>query len=857
MWVYRVLLRLYPGWFRVEYAEEMCAVFAARRSRGGALAAWRGAIPDVLANAVRVQFDALAQDLRWTVRMLRQSPGFAATAVMVIALGIGASTAAFTLLDYVLVRPLPFPDPDKLVQLHDLVRPRQSSIRNLASPPNFVDWRSASKSFVSMGAYVAAPLSVNLSGHGEPRRLETSVMDSLVFRGLGVQAAAGRVFTANDDAVDGPNIVILSHTVALSLFGSASAAVGGTVDLDNVSHAIVGVMPPGFAFPRREIALWRPLRLSPLLMSNRSNHILFGLARLGPGVSIREAQAEMNVIARQLERSYPKDNKETGIGVIALRDVLSPESRTLVHGIFAAALCLLLIACTNLANLLFARALARRQEVAVRIAIGAARERLMRQFLTESFTLAILGGALGLLLAVAITPSLSVLVPSGLPLGAIPEIDWRVFTFAAVLTLATSIVFGVAPAFRSSRDVDINALRSRGSGGGRTARLRAALVLVEIAGSVVLLVGAGLLVKALWRVQAIDPGFRAEGVLTLRTVLPSPKYDPPAARATFYAGVLEQVRALPGVSSAAYISYHPMETFSGRTAVGVPGMINDPLSAPRGVRHFVTPGFFETLGIPLRGRDFSERDTTEAPLVAILSESLAQQLWPGQDPIGRTVMADGTRTVIGIAGQIAVRSLEGARDSQMYYPAGQMTMPSYYWPKDLMIRASGNPVTLAPALHRIIRQTDPQQAISNVQSLEDIIAAQMAPRRTQLGVLGTFTGIAFLLAAVGIHGLLSFAVAMRKQEVGVRMALGALRGNILGMFLRQGLVLGVAGVSVAIPLAYFAARAMTPLLFEVQPDDPLVYAAAVALTLAMTVIGSLRPAFRAARIDPAYTIRNE
>jgi len=855
VWFYRLLLHLYPAWFRAEYAEEMSSVFVSRTARDGWAVAWFGAFQDLLITAPLVHLDALGQDLRWTARVLRQSPGFTATAVLVIALGTGASTAAFTLLDYVLVRPLPFANPSRLVQVNELVHTQQGPARNLASPPNFVDWLTTSKSFAFMGAYIAAPISVNLSGHNDPQRLETTLIQANVFRALGVTATAGRTFSVDDDAVGGPNIAILSHGLALALFGSAPAAVGKTVDLDNVAHAIVGVMPPGFAFPRRDVAIWRPLRFTPGLMGSRNNHILYGLALLRPGVSIREAQADMDVIGSNLQKSYPKENAQTGIEVLPLRDVLAPGSRTLIYAVFAAALCLLLIACTNLANLLFARALTRRSEIAVRIAIGAARERLIRLFLTESFALTILGGTVGFLMAIAIAPSMAVLVPTGLPLGATPEVDWRVFSFAAAITLATSMVFGVGPAFRSSRDADINALRSRGSGATGMDRIRAALVVVEITGTVVLLVAAGLLLKALWHVQAIDPGFHTEGVLTLRTALPSPKFDPPEVRSEFYTRVLQGTRALPGVSSAAYISYHPMEQFSGRTAVAPPGYTGALQNLPRGVRHFVTPGFFEALGIPLRGRDFNETDSRTSPPVVIVSESLARQLWPGQDAIGRIVQADGTRTIVGVAKQIAVRSLEGATDSQIYYPAEQMTMPSYYWPKDLMIH-TGDPMALASAVRQIIREVDPQQAVSDLKTLEDLVGAQTAPRRTQLGVLGAFAAMAFFLAAVGIYGLLSFDVASRTQEVGVRMALGAMPGDILTMFLQRGLKLGVAGVVVAGPVAYAAARSMSSLLFGVQPSDPMVYATAAALATAMTVAGSLWPSLRAARVDPATSVRS-
>ena len=857
MLFYRLLLRLYPAWFRAEYGEEMYAVFVQRMRQERAIAVLASVFLEIFLNAIAVHADALRQDVRWTWRVLRQSPSFSVTAVVVIALGVGANTAAFALLDHALLRPLPFADPDRLVTLHD-TQLKQGVDRNLTSPPNFLDWRTMSRSFDALGAYVAAPIAVNLSGRGEPIRLDSTLISPEVFSALGVKPATGRLISSDDERVDGPNILLMSHSVALSLFGSADGAVGKTVNLDNVAHTIVGVMPAGFAFPSRDVELWRPLRFTPALLANRSNHILYGVARLNPRTSLAEARAEMNGIASQLQRAYPKDNTDTGIGVIKLRDTVSPQSRLMVIVVFGAAFCLLLIACTNLANLFWVRVLARKHEIAIRVAIGAARERLVRQFLTESLAIGLAGGVLGLIIAVAALPSLSVLVPTSLPIPDEPQVDWRIFLFATFVTLATSIAFGVGPAFRSGRKVDANTLRVRSGRSGRMNRLREVLVIGEIAGTIVLLIAAGLLVKALWNVQAIDPGFRTEGVLMLRTALPSPKYNPPAARRAFYSRVLDQVRALPGVSSAAYVSYHPMEFFSGRTAVGVPGVIDDPLKAPRAVRHYITPGFFYTLGIPLRlGREIDARDVEDSPQVAVLSESLARRLWPAEDPIGRTIFADGKRSVVGVVADIASRQLENSTDSQIYFPAEQMGMPSYYWPKDLLIRSSGNAMALAPSLRRIIHEVNPDQAISDVQLLEDVMTAQTAPRRVQLRVLGTFTILAFSLAAIGIHGLLSFAVSTRMQEVGVRMALGADRRSILGMFLRQGILLAVGGIVAAVPVAYFVVQTLRSLLFGVSPGDPLVYGAAAFLGLIMTVAGSIRPAVRAAAIDPLATIRAE
>jgi len=376
----------------------------------------------------------------------------------------------------------------------------------------------------------------------------------------------------------------------------------------------------------------------------------------------------------------------------------------------------------------------------------------------------------------------------------------------------------------------------------------------------VLLVSAGLLIKALWRVQAVDPGFRASGVLTVRTALPSPRYAAAPTRQVFYDRVLTAVRALPGVVSAGYTSYHPMEGASGRLPITAPGVADDPLTAPQAVIHFVTPGFFETLSIPLvRGRSFTDRDDAAAPMVTVIGASLAERLWPGQDPTGRQLTALGvSRTVVGVARDIAVRTIENAGDAQIYFPADQLGgVSTYYAPKDLLTRSAGDAAALAPAIRAIVHDADAALAVSDVRLLDDIMATQTAPRRDQLAVLGAFAVIAFLLAAIGIHGLLSFTVSSRQQEVGVRVALGADRSGILRMFLHQGFALGISGIVVAVPLAYAAARAMRALLYGVEPGDPLIYATATALAILMTLAGSLRPALRAATIDPAVTIRAE
>ena len=651
------------------------AVDGARRQFGN-----RTSIRDVAREAWRFhRLESIVQDVRYGLRVLRRSPGFTIVATLVIALGIGAVTSTFTLLDHVLLRPLPFAEPERLVLLHE-TNLAEGGSRDLVSPPNFVDWRMSGRSFESMGAYLSANLPVNLSGQGAPVRLESTLVEVELFKTLGVQPAAGRAFTSEDGGPDGARVVVLSHALALTLFGNPPAAVGRTLSLDHQGYTVIGVMPPSFVFPRAETALWRPLRVTaPALMANRSNHILFAIGRLRAGVSLESARSEMELIAGQLQRAYPKDNAKSGIGVIDLRDLMSPQARTMVVGVFGAALCLMLIACTNLANLLFARAVVRKPEMAIRVAAGAARGRLVRQLLTESLVLAGMGGVSGSLLAMASTPLFARLAPNGLPIDGAPEVDLRVLAFAAFVTLLTSVLFGVGPALRSCRRPDLQALRSRTASGGNTDRLRAGLVLAEVAGCVILLVGTGLLLKALWRVQGVDPGFRAEDVLTLRTALPIPRYSEPDARRDFYSRILTNVRALPGVTSAAYVSYHPMEPFSGRFQVLAPGVADDPLTAPGGVVHFVTPGYFATLGIPLRrGRAIDERDDQMAPQVVVISESLAERLWPGQDPIGRAVKVAGDRTVVGVVGNIVVRSLEGPESMQVYFPSEQLGTTSTY-----------------------------------------------------------------------------------------------------------------------------------------------------------------------------------
>ena len=548
--------------------------------------------------------------------------------------------------------------------------------------------------------------------------------------------------------------------------------------------------------------------------------------------------------------------------VNSFRDELSQQSRLLLLAVTAAALCVLLIVCANVANLLLARALGRRKELAVRAAIGAGRERLVRQLVTESVALAALGGGLGILLAMLVMPLLSRLVPPTFPAADVPSVDLRTMVFALALTAITGVVFGLAPIVRSSGDTDPRGLREDvRAGGGRKERLRSALVVIEVVASIVLLISCGLLMRAIWNVQARDPGFRADGVLTLRTALPSPRYDPTARRIAFYSKVLGDVSALPGVSHAAYVTAVPMAWGGGIWPVGIDGDLQERTAGHTASMRFASSGFFATMGIPVRsGRDVSDSDTQDRPAVAVVSESFARRFFPGKDPIGRHFkFSFADRTVVGIVGDVRVRGLERESEPQVYLPYRQVADGAVigYTPKDLVIRSSVPMDQLVPAVRAIIRQADPRQPVSDIRSMSEIVAGNTASRAVQLRILVVFAAIATLLAAVGLHGLLSFTVSQRTPEIGVRMALGAQRRDILVMVLKHAAWLTGLGLVPGIALAYAAGRSLQALLAGVAPADPFTFAAATVLTILMAFAGMLLPTLRAVRVDAIRAIRTE
>jgi predicted permease len=858
---YRLLLHIYPSSFRATYAEEMQAIFAMRRHKAAGAAAvarlWLGTIMEILVNAASAHWDILRQDLRYTARALRRNPGFALAAVLVVSLGVGANTAVFSLADFVLIRPLPFAEPDRLVRIWERL-PGYSQME--LSPADYRDWKRMSTSFQAMAA--SRGLSANMIAEHEPQRVEGAYLTADMLPMLGVRPLIGRFFTPEEDRYGATGTLLLSYRIWQAEFGGDMGVIGRKIRMDDKPYFVIGVMPKNFHFPNREADVWAPMQFQEEEFQDRNDNYLHVFARLKPGVTLEQARADLGVVTAQLKQQYPKENGKTEANIYFLRDDFSRALRLALLALMAAAGCVLLIACSNLMNLLLARSLVRQRELAVRAAVGAGWKRLLRQMLTESMVLAACGGAFGVALAIAALPLFARLVPESLPISSTPSIDLRVLVFSLLLTTLTGMGFGLLPAFRACRNVDLGGLREGSrAGGGKKERLRSSLVVVEVMASVVLLISAGLLIRALWRIQAVDLGFRTADVLTLRTALPMPKYEKTVLRTEFYQHVLSGVRQLPGVKNAAYISFLPMAMRGGIWPVNVNGDVAQRSDLHTASARFITPGFFASMGIPLlMGRDVSESDTLDNPFATIVSASFVKRYWPNEDPLGKHfkfVLHD--RVIVGVVGDIRVRGFEQSSEPQVYMAYKQLPDNEVIWyaPKDLVIQSTAAPATLLPAIQRIVREADPEQPVSNVQTMAEIAADDTAARSLLVKVLGIFALVAFLLAGVGIHGLLSFAVSQRTQEIGVRMALGAQPGHIMRMVLGRSAVLAGIGIVAGLCLAYEAGRAMESLLAGVKPDDLPTFVIAVVLCVVMALLGSLAPTLRAVKVDPIAAIRME
>ena len=802
----------------------------------------------------------LLQDLSYALRVLRKSPGFAAIALATLAIGIGANTAIFTVVDAVLLKPLPYPESNRLAMVWEDAS-KVGFGKNTPAPANYLDWKRQNQVFESMAAMRHGGFS--LTGGGEPELIFAPKVEWTFFNVLGANAALGRTFTEDDDRPEAQKVVVLSHTLWTRRFGSNPAIVGREILLNDEKWTVVGVMPPGWVFPDARAQLWAPLRFDAANWAKRKSHFLNVVGRLKPSISLERAQSDMSAIAKRLEHDYPDSNKELGAVVVSLQDQYTGDVSTGLRVLLAAVGLVLLIACANVANLLLAKASSRSREMAVRAAIGAGRGRILRQLLAESGVLALGGAALGALLATSIMTILGRLLPPHLAGVTEIHIDARVLAFTGLIAALSAIIFGLAPAWKASR-VDLNdALKQGGRGNtGAHSGLRDLLVAGEVALAATLLVGAGLLIQTLYRLNSVDLGFRTERAITFLTPLSPKKYDTDPKRLAYMNAVLERVRALPGVQLAGYASELPL-VMKGNTRSFTregypPPAVGDYLDANY---REVSPGYLETMGIAiLRGRSISDTDGPQQPKAAVINATAAKTFWPGRDPLGRRFKFGGYDSkqpwfqIVGIAGDVHQMGIDTPPRAEIYVPDAQVEAPDTNY---LVVRSAADPSLLVPAVVKSIRAVDPELPVTNIKTLDDIKDDELVQRKMQMWVLASFSLVALGLAGIGIYGVLSFAVEQRTAEIGLRMALGAQTQDVIRMVAGRGLRMALLGLVVGLIAASGLTRLISTILFGVQPNDPWTFAVIAATVFIAAAAASVLPALRAARLDPVEALRNE
>ncbi|MGH9747503.1 MAG: ABC transporter permease [Candidatus Acidiferrales bacterium] len=806
--------------------------------------------------------NTLWQDLKYATRMLIKAPAFTAFAVGVLALGIAANTSIFSFANAVLLRSLPYHDADRLTMLWEDF----SYIgfpANTPAPGNFYEWKAQNHSFDDMAATYGN--SFSLTGGSVPEEVEARQVTWNLFAVLGVKPALGRDFSPDDDRTGANHVVMISHALWSEAFAGDPQIVGKAIELDGAKYSVIGVMPAGFEFREPKIRVWVPAAFTDERRATHDSHYLQVVGRLKPGVSLEQANADLAVIAQNLAKQYPTSNAHVGAFAVPLREDVVGNLRVAIFVLLGAVGFVLLIACANVANLLLARATGRQRELALRMALGAGRTRIIQQLLTESVLLASLAGALGLLLTVWGAGFLARFVPDGIPVAANSGIDARIFAFTLVVSMGTGILFGIIPALRVSR-VNLNdALKQAGARtgvGSPGRRTRDVLVVVEVALAMILLTGAALMIESFSKLRRIDLGFRAENVLSLRVPLPDPKYAELGKRTAFYDQVLERVDRLPGVVAAGFVTWVPLTNrggswgfiVEGRPAPG-PGETSDANT------RVVTKDYFRAMGVTLKaGRLFDDRDRANAPLVAVVNDTMARQFWPGENPIGHRIKLGGfasTRpwaTIVGITADIHQRGIGISPRPEMYYSYAQQDV---FQPEYLAVKTSGDPLPLANAIRDQIWAVDKDQPVADVMPMQAIVDEELSPRQMQARLLGIFAGIALALASLGIYAVLSYAVAQRTQEIGVRMALGAQRRDVLRMVLGQGLALTLLGVACGTAGALALARVLATLLHGISATDPLTFTAVGAGLSAVALFACYVPARRAMRVDPIVALRYE
>ena len=798
----------------------------------------------------------MLQDFRFALRTFWKSPGFTMVAILALALGIGANAALFSVINTVLLKPLPYPHPERMVEIFETFLP---SGYGSVSTPNFLDWRKQNQAFDHLEACTFS--SLNLQSNGEPERIPSVLATAGIFDMLGVKPILGRTFLADEDQPGKPHVVVMSERLWRGRFGGDPNVLGSQITIDGEAATVVGIMPASFQFPAGSYNrnLWMPLQFTGDQLKERGSHWMAVVGRLRPGMTMPTGEAEMKQIAAALARQFP-EQKGRSVRMESFQEMIAGNLRPVLLILMGAVGFVLLIACANVANLLLARAASRTREVAVRAALGASRVRLIRQFLTESVLLALAGGVAGAFLADAGVHALAAFAADQIPLANSIHLDGTVFLFLLAVCLAAGIIFGVIPAFQSTgRDLQAG-LREGGRSGGagmRSAGLRNALVIAEFALALVLLVGAGLLMRTLVALSATDPGVVTRGVLTMSVSVPDEKYPKDAMWQRFYEPALDRIRSLPGIRAAGIISLLPLQAWGWNGNFAIEGRPKeDPGRQPLAEFRQISPGYFRAMGIRiLKGRDIDSRDSPGALPVVMINAALAKRYFEGQDPVGKKIVWDNSRTIVGVAANTRQATLDREPIPEIYFPAAQRA--DSISGMTFVISTGVDPKSITHAVTAAIQSVDPVQPVFGVKTMQQVVSDSLSNRRLYAWLLGIFAALALTLASAGIYGVMSYLVTQRTQEFGVRMALGASTGNVLRMVLRQALLLIACGLAIGLAGAFAVTRVLANFLFGVKPIDLATFAGVSILLTAVALLATYLPALRATRVDPMVALRYE
>jgi len=874
--LYRLALRVFlPSLLERQRDEaiETAARLAADARRGGldawlrywltefhslARTSWRERTPRKAPSIMSIM-STVVQDIRYGLRLLGRTPGVTFVALLTLALGIGANTAIFSIVNGVLLRPLDYPDPDRLYFIqHVLVSDRTQ--QGSTTPGNFYDIQRAA---TTMRLAAIQTSTATLTGRGEPERLQGVGSAGSVLEVLGVPPQLGRIFTEADDRIGAPKVVVISDRLWRRIFDARADAIGQTLMLGGEPLTVVGVMPRGFTFPDTAIDLWAPMQMNAEMRASRTEYFLTLVGRLAPGATPGAARAELDAIMERLRKEFPQANGTLGLDAQPLREALVGNVSDLLWILMASVGCVLLIACANLANLLLARATGRGREIAVRQAIGAGRARLVRQLLVESLLLALLGGVVGMLVGKLFLTALVAWLPAGIPRIEQASVDMRVLAFTLGTAAMTGLFFGLAPALQLSRRAPAMVLREDVRTSSGRAPLRALLVVGELAVALVLLTGAGLLIRSFVLVQRVDPGFKTDRVLTFQARMEGPVYQKAPARIAFVNGVVERLKTLPGVTDAAASSYAPIVGRGTGAWFNVIARPWPPGTTPPGVPYrVITADYFKAMQIPLvRGRLLTDRDGLDGTPSVVISESVARRFWPAADPVGADIYLGAPdnklfdrATVVGIVKDVQLSGLGGSLTDAVY---GLNTLMPWWRNFTFTVRTSGEPIALAGSARQIVRDADPSIAITGMQAMTDIMRTSIAPTRASMLLLALFAGVALVMAAVGVFGVMSYAVNLRSREMGIRLALGARPAEVQRMVVADGMKQALVGVVLGAAGAAWLTRMMASMLFGVSPGDPATLALASAVLLVTAALACYLPARRATRVDPLIVLRAE